>query len=127
MRHNVTSPLLLPAVAHASKACMTKAEAHNVYRTATAVNGMSLGKRELPGATLLGNAVYVIWKRNDSEYAWSFYALVECLICQAPNAAAGVASAASRPSPNATGGQKRLDGTVASSQSCCEHKQYEAS
>jgi hypothetical protein len=35
-----------------------------------------------------------------------FYGLVECLVCQAPNAAAEVASAANRPLPNATGGQK---------------------
>ena len=36
----------------------------------------------------------------------SFFGLVEGLIYQAPNAAARVASAANRPPPNATGGQK---------------------
>jgi hypothetical protein len=35
-----------------------------------------------------------------------FYGLVECLTYQAPNAAAAIASAANRPLPNATGGQK---------------------
>jgi hypothetical protein len=34
-----------------------------------------------------------------------FYGLVGCLIYQAPNAAARVASAANSPLPNATGGQ----------------------
>ena len=29
-------------------------------------------KQELPGATLLGNAVDVTWKRNGGEHAWSF-------------------------------------------------------
>ena len=35
-------------------------------------NGMYLvgaRKQELPGATLLGNAVDVTWKRNGGEYA----------------------------------------------------------
>jgi hypothetical protein len=36
-----------------------------------------------------------------------FYGLVGCLIYQAPNAAARIASAANSPLPNATGGQKR--------------------
>ena len=41
----------------------------------TAAKGMYLvgaRKQELPGATLLGNAVDVTWKRNGGEYAWSF-------------------------------------------------------
>jgi hypothetical protein len=41
----------------------------------TAAKGMYLvgvRKQELPGATLLGNAVDVIWKRNGGEHAWSF-------------------------------------------------------
>ena len=41
----------------------------------TAAKGMYLvgaRKQELPGATLLGNAVDVTWKRNGDEYAWSF-------------------------------------------------------
>ena len=41
----------------------------------TAAKGMYLvgaRKQELPGATLLGNAVDVIWKRNGDEHAWSF-------------------------------------------------------
>jgi hypothetical protein len=41
----------------------------------TAAKGMYLvgaRKQELPGATLLGNAVDVAWKRNGGEYAWSF-------------------------------------------------------
>ncbi|MBT1517090.1 hypothetical protein KIP88_42835, partial [Bradyrhizobium sp. SRL28] len=29
-------------------------------------------KQELPGATLLGNAADVIWKRSGGEHAWSF-------------------------------------------------------
>ena len=39
-----------------------------------------------------------------------FYGLVECLMYQAPNAAARVASAANRPLPNARAAKKRLDG-----------------
>jgi hypothetical protein len=41
----------------------------------TAAKGMYLvgaRKQEIPGATLLGNAVDVTWKRNGGEYAWSF-------------------------------------------------------
>ena len=41
----------------------------------TAAKGMYLvgaRKQELPGATLLGNAVDVTWKRNGGEHAWSF-------------------------------------------------------
>jgi hypothetical protein len=41
----------------------------------TAAKGMYLvgaRKQELPGATLLGNAVDVIWKRNGGEHASSF-------------------------------------------------------
>src|SRR5947208_286120 len=62
-------------------------------------------KQELPGATLLGNAVDVTWKRTVNMRG-RFYGLVECFIYQVPNAAARVASAATRPLPNATGGQK---------------------
>jgi hypothetical protein len=41
----------------------------------TTAKGMYLvgaRKQELPGATLLGNAVDVTWKRNGGEHAWSF-------------------------------------------------------
>jgi hypothetical protein len=41
----------------------------------TAAKGMYLvgaRKQELSGATLLGNAVDVTWKRNGGEHAWSF-------------------------------------------------------
>ena len=41
----------------------------------TAAKGMYLvgaRKQELSGATLLGNAVDVTWKRNGGECAWSF-------------------------------------------------------
>jgi hypothetical protein len=41
----------------------------------TAAKGMYLvgaRKQELPGATLLENAVDVTWKRNGGEHAWSF-------------------------------------------------------
>jgi hypothetical protein len=40
----------------------------------TAAKGIYLvgaRKQELPGATLLGNAVDVTWKRNGGEHAWS--------------------------------------------------------
>ena len=50
----------------------------------------------------------VTCKRNGGENVRGpFYGLVGCLIYQAPNAAARVASAANSPLPNATGGQKR--------------------
>jgi hypothetical protein len=48
----------------------------------TAAKGMYLvgaRKQELPGATLPGNAVDVIWKRNGDEYAWSFLRLSRVL------------------------------------------------
>jgi hypothetical protein len=76
----------------------------------TAAKGMYLvgaRKQELPGATLLGT----LWMWPGSGTAVNmrgrFYGLVECLIYQAPNAAARVASAANSPLPNATGGPKR--------------------
>lgn len=74
----------------------------------TAAKGMYLvgaRKQELPGATLLGNAV-VPGRGTVVNMRGRFYGLVECLTYQTPNAAAGVASDANRPLPNATGGQK---------------------
>jgi len=75
----------------------------------TAAKGIYLvgaRKQELPGATLLGNAANVTGSGTAVNMRGRFYGLVECLINQAQNAAARVASAANRPLPHATGGRR---------------------
>ena len=75
----------------------------------TAAKGMYLvgaRKHELPQRS--SGAVDVTWKRNGGEHARSFVRISRVFISSTKCVVARVASAANRPPPNATGGQKTL-------------------